>query len=188
MIFNKHYDLEGQHAFLGASNYHWLNYDNDKLEEVYRNEKAKEYGTRLHEFASECINLGKKLEDNKSTLSLFVNDAITYKMSSEVVLFYSQNCFGTADAISFRRNLLRIHDLKTGNTKASENQLKIYAALFCLEYKYKPKDIKIELRIYQNDTVRIYEPTPEDIYAIMKKIVAFNKQINKINSEDILDE
>lgn len=185
MIFNKHYDLEGQHAFLGASNYHWLNYDFDKLEEVWRNDKAKEYGTQLHELASRLIYFGKKLEDNKSTLSLFVNDAITYKMDSEVVLYYSPNCFGTADAISFRRNLLRIHDLKTGTTKASENQLKIYAALFCLEYKYKPKDIKFELRIYQNDTVRIYEPTPEDIYAIMKKIVAFNKHINKLQMEEL---
>lgn len=185
MIFNKHSNLEGQHAFLGASNYHWLNYDFDKLEEVYRNEQAKAYGTEIHDLASRLIYYGKKLEDNKSTLSLFVNDAITYKMDSEVVLYYSENCFGTADAISFRRNLLRIHDLKTGTTKASENQLKIYAALFCLEYKYKPKDIKIELRIYQNDTVRIYEPAPEDIYGIMKKIIAFDKRIKKIQTEEL---
>lgn len=185
MIFNKHYDLEGQHAFLGASSYHWLNYDFEKLEEVWRNDKAKEYGTQLHELASMCIKFGKKLEDNKQTLSLFVNDAITYKMDSEVVLYYSPICFGTADAISFRRNLLRVHDLKTGTTKASENQLKIYAALFCLEYKYKPKDIKFELRIYQNDTVRIYEPTPEDIYGIMKKIVSFDKHIKKLQAEEL---
>lgn len=185
MIFNKHSNLEGKHAFLGASNYHWLNYDLDKLEEVYRNDKAKEFGTRLHAFASEAINLGKKLEDNKETLSLFVNDAIYYKMNSECVLYYSENCFGTADAISFRRNLLRIHDLKTGKSAASFDQLKIYAALFCLEYKYKPKDIKCELRIYQNDTVKIYEPTPEDIYSIMKTIILFDKRINKIKAEEL---
>lgn len=183
MIFNEHSNLEGKHAFLSASSYHWLNYDLDKLEETYKNEKAKEYGTRLHEFASEAIKLGKMLFDNKSTLSLFVNDAIAYKMDSERVLYYSDNCFGTADAICFRRNLLRIHDLKTGTTKASEKQLMIYAALFCLEYKYKPKDIKFELRIYQSNTVRIYTPAPEEIYDIMKTIVAFDKHIKKIQSE-----
>lgn len=185
MIFNKHSNLEGKHAFLGASSYHWLNYDLDKLEEVYRNDKAKEYGTRLHAFASEAIKLGKKLEDNKETLSLFVNDAIYYKMESECVLYYSDNCFGTADAISFRRNLLRVHDLKTGKSPASFEQLKIYAALFCLEYKYKPKDIKFELRIYKDNTVRIHEPTPEDIYQIMKTIRAFDSRIKKIEAEEL---
>jgi hypothetical protein len=187
MIFNKHFDLEGSHAFLGASNYHWLNYDLDKLEEVYRNEKAKQYGTEIHELASKLIYYGKKLEDNKQTLSLFVNDAITYKMDSEVVLKYSDRCFGTADAISFRRNLLRIHDLKTGMSKTSEKQLMIYAALFCLEYKYKPSNIKIELRIYQNDTVRIYSPNPEEIDEIIRKIILFDKHLQKIESEDKLD-
>ena len=152
-------------------NYHWLNYDFDKLEEVWRNEKAKEYGTQLHELASQLIYFGKKLEDNKSTLSLFVNDAITYKMDSEVVLYYSENCFGTADAISFRRNLLRIHDLKTGSTKASENQLKIYAALFCLEYDMIPGDLDVELRIYQNNDITIHQPAPEEVIRAMDKIV-----------------
>ena len=183
MIFNKHCDLEGQHAFLGASNDHWLNYDIGTLEEVYFNDKAKQYGTELHELASKLIHFGKKLEDNKQTLSLFVNDAITYKMSSEVVLKYSDRCFGTADAISFRRNLLRIHDLKTGTTKASEKQLMIYAALFCLEYGYKPKDIKTELRIYQNDMVHIYMPPPDDINSIKE----FDKHLLKLESEERLD-
>ena len=35
MDFNKHYSLEGKHAFLGASKYHWVNYDNDKIVETY---------------------------------------------------------------------------------------------------------------------------------------------------------
>lgn len=26
MNFNNHLNLEGQHAFLGASKYHWINY------------------------------------------------------------------------------------------------------------------------------------------------------------------
>ena len=41
MTFNKHYDLMGKHAFLGASKYHWINYDEDKehsciIEEVQK--------------------------------------------------------------------------------------------------------------------------------------------------------
>ena len=26
-----HYDLVGRHAYLGASKWHWINYDNEKL-------------------------------------------------------------------------------------------------------------------------------------------------------------
>jgi hypothetical protein len=183
MIFNKHFDLEGSHAFLGASNYHWLNYDLDKLEEVYRNEKAKQYGTEIHELASKLIYYGKKLEDNKQTLSLFVNDAITYKMDSEVVLKYSDRCFGTADAISFRRNLLRIHDLKTGMSKTSEKQLMIYAALFCLEYHQKPGNMGFVLRLYQNNKIVEDTPTADVILPIMDKIIQFDKLLNNIKGE-----
>ena len=35
MNFNKHSKLEGQHAFLGASKYHWINYDEEKIAESY---------------------------------------------------------------------------------------------------------------------------------------------------------
>lgn len=37
MNFNNHSNLEGQHAFLGASKYHWINYGEDKVAEAYRN-------------------------------------------------------------------------------------------------------------------------------------------------------
>ena len=60
MNFNKHFNLEGKHAFLGASKYSWLNYDTDKLKEAYFNQQAKYRGTELHELASKCINLGVK--------------------------------------------------------------------------------------------------------------------------------
>ena len=53
-------------------------------------------------------------------------------------------------------------------------QLEIYAALFCLEYKVKPSDIEIELRIYQNDEILVHNPTAEDIVPIMDKIVHLN--------------
>lgn len=109
------------------------------------------------------------------TVKLFINDAIGYKMQSEQPLKYSQRFFGTSDAISFRNDILRIHDLKTGDGKADFEQLMIYVALFCLEYKIKPSNIQIELRIYQYATARIEEPLLEDIVAIMDKIVTSEK-------------
>lgn len=183
MNFNKHFHLEGKHAFLGASKYHWINYSDEKLIENYTNHLATLKGTVLHEFASQCINLSQKLPKSQKTLNLFVNDAIGFKMKSEQVLYYSDNCFGTADAISFRNKLLRIHDLKTGTTKCSMAQLEIYAALFCLEYKIRPSDINMELRIYQNNEIIIHEPTAEDIVPIMDKIISFDKLIERMKIE-----
>lgn len=184
MNFNKHSDLEGKHAFLGASKYHWINYSDDKLVESYSRHLATMKGTILHDFAAQCITLGQKLPKSQKTLNMYVNDAIGYKMIPEQVLCYSDNCFGTADAIIFRNNLLRIHDLKTGVTPAHMEQLEIYAALFCLEYKIKPADIEMELRLYQNNEVLIHNPTVEDIVPIIDKIITFDKLINKIKSEE----
>ena len=87
---------------------------------------------------------------------------------------------GTADAISFRNNFLRIHDLKTGTRPVHIEQLEIYAALFCLEYKVKPADIKIELRIYQNDEILVHEPEAEEIIVIMNKIIHLNKILEDV--------
>ena len=184
MNFNKHSDREGQHAFLGASKYHWINYDEEKLAISYSKFLATQKGTTLHEFAAQCIRLGQKLPKSEKTLNRYVNDAIGYKMTPEVMLFYSDNCFGTADPISFRNNLLRIHDLKTGEIPAHMEQLEIYAALFCLEYRMKPSEIDIELRLYQSDEVLINNPTVEDIAPIIDKIVTFDKVINRIKSEE----
>lgn len=183
MNFKKHYSLEGKHAFLGASKYHWINYDEEKIAQSYNKFQATLKGTVLHDFACQCIKLGQKLPKSQKTLNMYVNDAIGFKMNPEQVLFYSDNCFGTADAIVFRNDMLRIHDLKTGVTKAHMEQLEIYAALFCLEYKCKPGDIEMELRIYQNNEILIHNPTVEDILPIMDKIVTFDKIINKIKKE-----
>lgn len=177
MIFNNHYKLEGLHAPFGASKSSWLRYDDEKAIEYLQKIKAAEIGTRLHAWAAETIELGIKQPRSKQTLSAYVNDAIGFKMDTEVVLFYSENFFGTADAISFRNNTLRIHDLKTGSNPVKMEQLEIYAALFCLEYKIKPGEIKMELRIYQNDEVLIHNPTAEDILPIMDKIVHIDKII-----------
>lgn len=183
MNFNKHYSLEGKHAFLGASKYHWINYDADKLVDSYTKFQATLNGTILHDFACQCITLGQKLPKSQKTLNMYVNDAIGFKMKLEQVLYYSDNCFGTADAIIFRNNLLRIHDLKTGVTRAHMEQLEIYAALFCLEYNKKPSDIDMELRIYQNNEIIVHNPTVEDILPIMDKIITFDKIIDKMKIE-----
>ena len=115
---------------------------------------------------------------------MYVNDAIGYHMTTEQPLFYSYNCFGTADAISFRNNFLRIHDLKTGSSPAHIEQLEIYAALFCLEYELEPIDIHIELRIYQNNEILIVQPEAEAIKEIMNKIIFFDELINKVKMEE----
>lgn len=184
MNFNDHSRLTGQHAFLGASKYHWINYDEEKIIGVYTNAQAVQRGTMLHDFAAQCIRLGQKLPKSQKTLNAYVNDAIGFKMTPEQVLFYSENCFGTADAISFRDNILRIHDLKTGSTPAHMEQLEIYAALFCLEYRIKPSDIGIELRIYQNNDIVAVNPAIDIISEIINKIVAFDKVINKLRERE----
>lgn len=179
MKWNEHCDLKGQHAFLSASKYSWLNYDKDKLRQVYANAKATEHGTKLHQIASDLIKEGIKLPKNKQTINLFVNDAIGFQMRSEQLLYYSKFCFGTADAISFKDGFLRIHDLKTGKIPAHMDQLKIYAAIFCLEYDVRPKDITgIELRIYQSGEIVVYNPEVNEITEIKKKIVEFDKLLS----------
>lgn len=183
MLFNTHSNLVGQHAFLGASKYHWINYDDEKLARVFTASMAAARGTELHELAHNLIRLGVKLPGTKRSLNRYVNDAIGYRMSPEQVLYYSNNCFGTADAISYRRGLLRIHDLKTGVTPTSRSQLDVYAALFCLEYDMKPFNVEMELRIYQNDEVQIFEGEPEKVAHIMDKIVTFDQRINAIRNE-----
>lgn len=184
MNFNKHSALEGQHAFLGASKYHWINYSETKVAEAYANFLAVQKGTELHAFAAQCVRLGQKLPRSKKTLNLYVNDAIGYRMTPEQILFYSSNCFGTADAISFRDGVLRIHDLKTGATPARMEQLEIYAALFCLEYQKNPSDIDIELRIYQNNEILCLNATADDIQPIMYKIQQFDKIIDRLKGQE----
>lgn len=180
MNFLKHSDLAGKHAFLSASKYNWINYDDEKLVRTYKKQQAVYQGTLLHDLAYRCISLGQKLPDIQKTLNMYVNDAIGFKMTPEQVLFYSENCFGTADAISFRNKELRIHDLKTGTSKTHMEQLMVYAALFCLEYKKKPGNIKIELRIYQNNEILVHNPEADEIGPIMDKIIRFDKLIKEI--------
>ena len=184
MNFVKHLNLNGLHAPFSPSQSSWLRYDDSKALEVYNNKKAAEIGTKLHAWAKDTIDLGIKQPKSKKTIYAYVNDAIGYRMSTEVVLYYSDRFFGTADAISFRDGFLRIHDLKTGKLPVHMEQLEIYAALFCLEYKVKPGDIQIELRIYQNNEIIYHNPTAEDIVPIMDKIIHLDKLLSKIDEED----
>lgn len=185
MNFANHSDLSGLHAPFSPSQSHWLRYSDDKAMEVYENKKASEMGTILHAWAKDTIDLRIKQPRSSKTLYAYVNDAIGFKMNTEVVLFYSPRFFGTADAISFRKNFLRIHDLKTGKNPAKMEQLMVYAALFCLEYRIKPGDIEIELRIYQNDEIVIFNPTAEDILPIMDKIVHLDKLLARMDGEEV---
>lgn len=184
MNFKEHSNLRGNHSFLSASKYHWVNYTEEKLARTYANFLATQRGTQLHDFAEQCIRLRVKLPTVTTALNMFVNDAIGFRMKPEQPLFYSPNAFGTADAISFRNNELRIHDLKTGVTRVSMTQLTIYAALFCLEYNVKPDSIElIELRVYQGDQILVHNPLPEEIEAVMTTIIRFDEIIDTIHTE-----
>lgn len=200
MVFETYSELEGQHAFLSPSQPQWLRYSDEKLVERYVNAQAVQRGTELHAFAHQAIVLNRMQPRNKDTVNMFVNDAIGFKMTSEQPLYYNGFCFGTADAIQYKRNLLRIHDLKTGETEGKMDQLKVYAALFCLNYQnlirkarkdgksdidiaakydlkvnelhFDPRMMSgIELRIYQYGEIRTETPDPEEILAIMDIIV-----------------
>lgn len=182
MNFVKHSNLQGLHAPFSPSKSSWLRYDEEKALSVFRNMQAKEMGSRLHAWAKETIDLGIKQPRSKKTIYAYVNDAIGFKMSTEVVLYYSDYFFGTADSICFRNNFLRIHDLKTGKHEASMEQLLIYAALFCLEYRVKPTELAgCELRLYQSDEVICDSPAPNEIMAVMDKIVQLNKALEQFN-------
>lgn len=180
MIFNQHSDLRDKHAFLGASKYSWLNYDEEKLVERYDKHMDAARGTRLHHLAKELIDLGIKLPSTAQTLNMYVNDCIGFFMKTEVVLFYSFNAFGTADAIDFRDRTLRIFDLKNGVTATKETQLEIYAAFFTLEYKIPPAEIEYDLRIYQHDDIYQFDTDPERIMYIRERIKEYDKIIESM--------
>lgn len=170
------------HAFLGASNYAWLNYSEEKLIQTWKNRQAVLRGTELHELAAKLIKLGVKQKKIKKTFNMYVNDAIGFKMTPEVLLRYSDNFFGTADAIAFNedKGFLRVHDLKTGTTPAKMDQLYIYCALFCLQHDYRPRDLEFETRIYQFNDVKIETPKAEVILPIIDKAIRFDAIIDEL--------
>ena len=184
MIWHRHSAFSGQHAtHMSASKHHWLGYDDDKFDRVYHMQQEAKRGTELHAFAAEAIRLKVPLK-GQTTLALYVNHAIGFMMRPEQLLMYNANAFGTADAIGFRKNLLRIHDLKNGQALTSFKQLEVYDAYFCLEYLINPFKIKHELRIYQNDDFRIHNPDPDDIMHIMERVKYLSKRIDDLRDEE----
>ena len=212
MNFIDHSDLAGTHAFLSPSQNAWTNYTDEKLVQRYLSAKAVERGTRLHEFAAEAIELNRK-QSGRDTLSMYVNDAIGYKMKPEQTLFYSFNCYGPTDAIAYRRNILRIHDLKTGEVEAHMKQLYIYAALFCLEYRRQADELRkkgygdndialmlgvrvneihfepekmddIVLRIYQFNEFKEEHPDPMEVRNLMNIIVNDDRVLTNLKAEE----
>lgn len=207
MIFDTHKELRGKHASLTPSQPFWLRYSEEQLFQKYVSSYSQVMGTSLHELAETLIKNSLKLKkgDKLTVIShllnngiprnvididriypnfmAYVNDAVGFKLTPEQILYYSPYCFGTADAISFRNNFLRIHDLKTGTTPAKMEQLMVYAALFCLEYKVKPGEIDTELRIYQDGEIVHHEPTAEDILPIMDCIVQNSRILERIHEE-----
>lgn len=176
---------DGEHAFLGASNHAWYNYDDEKLVKVYINKIAAARGTALHDLACKHIKLKIKMPDDGSTLSLYVNDAIRLGLRPEEKLFYSKFAYGTADCIDFKDGILRVSDLKTGKTKVSFLQLMIYAALFLLCYPEIPlKNVrKIELRIYQNNEILEENPEIDEILPVMDKIQRYSRILEELEEQ-----
>lgn len=188
MIWNNHNrDMkDGEHAFLSPSTYSWLNYDDEKLVQTYINKLAASRGTALHALAANLIKMKVMLPNTQNTLNMYVNDSIRFKMEPERKLYYSRFCYGTADAIGIdKKEYVRVFDLKSGKIKASFNQLRIYLALFFLEYpQFKPGTVRgMETRIYQNDEIRIEKPNADDILPIMDRIVRYSKVLERLEEE-----
>lgn len=209
MNFEKHLNLKGRHALLSASSWRWINDDTQSLTKRICSQYATDIGTILHDIA--CKHIKHRIKMNKfdkknvmlellsngipgivideidfdamfENLMTYVNDGVGFKLEPEVVLYYSNNFFGTTDAIAYseRDRFLRIHDYKSGVTQAHMEQLIIYAALFCLEYRIKPVEFESELRIYQSNEIVCHNPAPDKIIKVIDTIVTFDKYINEI--------
>lgn len=208
MIFNEHLNLRGKHAVFSPSNYAWLRDSKEDAIRRYVNSFQAQTGTILHELAEEYILQGFKMnrydkkqvplrlltkgipssvvdrlpiDDIFENLENYVNDAVDYNMSPEVILYYSDLVFGTADALAYNEQecFLRIHDLKNGTTPAKIDQLIAYDALFRLQYcpimRVRPEKIKSELRIYQGGEIIFYNPEPDEIIEAMEQAKSVDK-------------
>jgi len=195
MEWNRHPELVNRHTFLSPSKYAFLRKTDEELVSSYYSSFASDIGTATHAFAADCIKLRHELDETDwrhlefellrkkfpreafdldfifPTVYRYVNDSVARNMDPEVGLMYCDLCGGTADAISFRRKRLLIHDLKTGTTPAKIDQLMGYAALFFLEYGYKPESTHTELRIYQAGDIFVCEPKPDEVREVMEAIV-----------------
>lgn len=185
MRFNRHTDLEGKHAFMAPSSPAWLRYDDQKLERRFVEQLAHLRGTEEHLFAAQAIKLGHRMEDVPKTINMYVNDCIGWRMKPEVSLYWSDFCFGTADALGFYESqmLLRVSDLKNGKNPTTMDQLIIYCALFCLEYEIKPLDLHFECRIYQGNKIKLLEPDPHEVFMAMDRILTGTRLLEEIRAD-----
>lgn len=191
--FRSHPRLEGSHAILGASNYHWLRYSDEKLIDRLSTLEAAALGTRLHAWAAESIALKRRQPEDLDVLSEYVNHALDFELIPEQMLFYSMYAYGTADTIGFEpyighkkfAGFLRIHDYKSGSAKTSTDQLYIYGGYFCHEYGFRPFEIEGELRIYQSDEVRIYELDREYLAYVYDRIESANGIVDRRRSGEL---
>ena len=205
MIWHDHSKLAGTHAFLSASQSSWRNKNAEELIDAKKNSFSQQIGTLLHAYAADCIKYKEKLRKSDErgvkfdlmrkgipeyaidmhriypTFMSYVNDAVGYGLNPEMVLYYSNECYGTADAIDMDGKLLRIHDLKTGVKPAKMDQLMVYAGLFFLEYGVNPGAIQTELRIYQMNEVLVYEPDVDELREVMDDIVEKDRIIKAMN-------
>ena len=201
----------GSHAILSPSQSSWTNYDSEeKLFNLVNSSYAQTIGTLLHQLAAAAIKYKVKIpkvaarpiillwllankvprgiinvEKYVPNFVAYVNDGIGFDMVPEVPLKYSENAFGTADAICFneKKMQLRIHDYKSGVTKPCLRQLEVYAAYFCMEYNIKPKDISIELRIYWQDQIITGLPTAADIVPLIDRTIEYDRFITNLKGE-----
>ena len=130
----------GTHAILSPSQSSWTNYDSEeKLFNLVNASYAQTIGTLLHQLAAAAIKYKVRIpkiaakpiillwllangiprgiiDVNKyiTNFVTYVNDGIGFDMVPEVPLKFSDNAFGTADAISFneKKILSEIRELK----------------------------------------------------------------------------
>lgn len=185
MQFNRHSEIADLHAFLSPSKYHWIRYDEDKLIRTYSARLAAQRGTDEHDYAQRAIQLGIRQAESPAALNRYINDSIRWKLRPEQTLFYSVHCFGTADACGFNeaKRVFRVSDYKSGRTATSMDQLKVYCALFCLEYDWSPLEIAMEMRIYQGKTPREELADPHEIMIIMDRIRTHSALIDEYRKE-----
>lgn len=206
-VFNKHPEIkDGEHAiFAPSKKYLSRGLTEEQIYNILYSMYAAQIGILIHELCSQLIEEKQPIRKDAmrsmiyhtlyqakipialiqperyiDTVVPYVKDAIGYDLIPEQRIVYQYPiAWGTADAIKFNPTKceLRIHDLKTGKTPASLDQLIEYAAYFYLEYHIKPGDCKTILSIYQNGEVITGYPTASDILPIMDNAVALTKYV-----------
>ena len=118
-------------------------------------------------------------EETFGTIKSYINDCIAFKMETEVRVEFSENFFGTADAIRFDGKNLKVFDLKTGATPGKIEQPIIYACLYLLKYHIAVESVSVEARIYQNNDILGATPDTSELIPIMNKIIHLDNLTNE---------